>query len=109
MHIKLEDVRKILILITSPKGAVSTSTMEEISNSMSSRAPKAVVRIGDYPRREREIVATMVNSQLTSVPRLEQIFLMAESQLNKKEEIARETEEKIAILNSLTSKLPTLD
>jgi len=109
MSYKLEDARKILILITSPKGAVSTSTMEEISNSLNSKAPKAVVRIGDYPRRSGEIVVTQVSSQLTSVPGLEQIFVRAEVELNKKAEIAKETEERIAVMSALSRNLPVLD
>jgi cell division GTPase FtsZ len=105
----LENARKILILITSPKGAVSVGTFDEIANSLNEKAPKAVIRIGDYPRRETEIVVTQVSSQLTSIPRLEQIFLKAETHMQKRDQIKLETEEKVAVLKAFGRNLPTLD
>jgi hypothetical protein len=99
----------MLVLITSPKGAVSTGTMEEIANSLNARAPKAIIRIGDYPRRRWEIVVTHVSSQLTSLPRLEQIFLTAEKQIARRAEIVKETEEKISVMTALGGNLPRLD
>ncbi len=106
---KIEDVRKMLVLITAPKGAISTTVMEEITNSLNARAPKAIIRVGDYPRRRMEIVVTHVSSQLTSLPRLEQIFLSAEKQLARRSEINKETEEKISVLTALAGNLPTLE
>jgi hypothetical protein len=55
------------------------------------------------------IVVTQVSSLLVSIPRLEQIFIKAENQMQKREQIAVETKEKIAVLSAFGRNIPTLD
>jgi cell division GTPase FtsZ len=109
LSIKLEDARRILVLISAPKDAISTATLEEISNSLQEKAPRAVIRIGDYPRRAKEVSVTLINSQLTKVPRLEHLFVQAEDLLKKQQEIKTETETKIERMFSFSRNVPVLD
>jgi len=109
VNFQFGDARKILMLASAPKGVISTSIMEEMSNWLNSKAPKAIVRLGDYPRRSSEIVVSMISSRLTSVPRLEEIYVRAEKQIANKIEIDRGTVEKITLMSALSRALPTLD
>jgi len=109
LRIELHDSRKILVLVTSPKDAISVNTLEEISGYLQSKAPSAIVRIGDYPRRARDVSVTLVSSQLTKVPRLENILIQAEEHFRKRKEIDRRTDVELSEITLLRSKLPTLD
>ena len=109
LNIELENARKILLLVCAPKDTLSVSTLEEITNYLQAKSPKAVVRIGDYPRRGQEISVTLIASKLTKATRLETLFVKAEALFKKKEEIYQETEEKIEQLQLLTRNIPVLD
>ena len=105
----MDDARKILLLITAPKDAVQVSTMEEISNSFLEKSPKAVIRIGDYPRKGNEISVTLIASQLTKVPRLERLFMQAERLFRVQQEIKEESDIKIERMKEFSKNIPTLD
>jgi len=105
----LADARKILTLITAPRDVITLSIAEEIFSSLQDRAPKAVVRMGDYPRRAKEISITLIASKLTEVPRLERLYRQAEELVKKREIIDREAEDRIRQLHEAGKNLPTLE
>jgi cell division GTPase FtsZ len=105
----MEDARKTLTLISGPKEVLNLAMLEEISGFLQDKAPKAVIRIGDYPRRRHEIAVTVVISQLTHVTRLETLFKKAEELFTKREEISTETAWKIDQLRESTKNIPVLD
>jgi len=107
--VEMQDARKILALVSAPQDVLNLSMLEEFSGFVHDKAPKAVVRIGDYPRRNREISVTVAVSQLTKVARLESLFLKAEALFQKREEINKETEREIKQMREFSSNLPTLD
>jgi hypothetical protein len=61
------------------------------------------------PRRGKEISVPLIASQLTKAPRLETLFIQAEDLFKRKDEINRETEEKIDQLQLPTRNIPVLD
>lgn len=109
LGIDLEHARKILVLVTSPKDYLSTSVLEEIFGYFEQKVPKAVIRIGDYPRRDKEISVTLIASELVLVSRLERLFLQAEECMVKQKEISRETVAKNELRQERYADLPTLD
>jgi len=109
LGIEMEDARKSLTLISGPKEVLNLAMLEEISGFLQDKAPKAVIRIGDYPRRRHEIAVTIVISQLTHVTRLEALFSKAEELFTKREEITAETAWKINQLRESTKNIPVLD
>ena len=109
LSIKLEDARKILVLVVAPKDTMQVSTLEEISNSLQERASKSVVRIGDYPRKGHDVSVTLVASQLTRVPRIERLFLQAEDLFKRQQEINEESGTKIERMWEFGRNIPTLD
>ncbi len=109
LKIELDDARKILSLITAPKDVITLSIVEEIFSALQEKSPKSVVRMGDYPRRSKEISMTVIASKLTSVPRVERIYRQAEELVQKREAIDKEAEEKIKALQETGKNLPSLE
>jgi tubulin-like protein CetZ len=109
LSIKLEDARKILVLVTAPKDVITVNALEEITSFLQGKCPEGIIRIGDYPRRSKDIVVTLIGSQLTKVPRLESLFEKAIATFKKKDEIKQETMAKIDQMYALGGNLPRLD
>jgi len=109
VSIDLEDARKILILLTAPRGVITLSAIEEVATLLQERAPKAVVRMGDYPRRGKEVSLTLLASGLARVGRVENLFLQATDLLEKQVEIDKETQEQVKEMHHTGDELPTLD
>jgi cell division GTPase FtsZ len=109
LGINIEDARKTLAMISGPKEVLNLAMLEEISGFLQDKAPKAVMRIGDYPRRRHEIAVTIVVSQLTQVTRLETLYHKAEKLFTKQEEISVETAWKIDQLRESSKNIPILD
>lgn len=109
MDIDLKHSRKLLLLITAPKHVISVVALEEIFGYLQQKAPKAVIRMGDYPRRGKEISVTLVASQLTEVTRLEPLFFRAERLFKNQEDISREAIAKVEVMRELHRTIPTLD
>lgn len=109
LSIDMEDARTILGLVCAPKDVITMSALADISKSIEERSPHAVVRIGDYPRRGKEISITLILSTLTAVDRMESLFVRAEDLLKKQQEMEKEAELKIAQMYARGGKIPTLD
>lgn len=109
VSINLEDARRILILLTAPKGVITLSAIEEVATLLQERAPKAVVRMGDYPRRGKEVSLTLLASGLARVGRVENLFLQATDLFEKQAEIESETQEQVKEMHHTGDELPTLD
>lgn len=107
--INLEDARRILVLLTAPKGVITLNALEEVATLLQERAPKAVIRMGDYPRRGKEVSLTLLVSGLAQVARLENLYLQATDLFKKQVEIDKETQEQVQQLHQTGDKLPTLD
>ena len=109
LGIDIEDAGKILALISAPKDITTLTALEEISLYLQERAPKAVIRIGDYPRRGKEISLTLIASKLTKVPRVEDLYQRAKVVFVQQEKIDHEAKEKMAVIRGAGEGLPTLD
>lgn len=106
---ELANARKILALFTAPKDIITLGIVEEVYSFLQDKAPKAIVRMGDYPRRKREISMTLIASQLTEVPRVERLYRHAAKLVKKQEEINRKAEKRIKKLQEAGKNLPTLE
>jgi len=109
LNINMEDARKVLALVCAPKDVITMSALAEITNSLEGRSPQSVVRIGDYPRRGKETSVTVVLSTLTSVDRMESLFVRAEDLLKKRQKIEKEADLKIEQMYTRGGDVPTLD
>ena len=108
LNVNVEDAGKILVIISGPKDANTLSVLGELSNSLQEKAPKSIIRIGDYPRNSKEIAVTVVLSRLTSVPKIEELFTRAEYHLKKRQEIEMEARQKKRLYKT-SANIPSLD
>jgi len=107
--VNLEDARKILVLLTAPKGAITLNALEEVATMLQERAHKAVLRIGDYTRIGKDVSLILLVSGLTKVARVENLYLQATDLFKKQASIDREARDLVQQLTSTGDKLPTLD
>ena len=109
LKVNMEDARTILALVCAPKDVITLNALADISNALQERSPKSVIRIGDYPRRGKEVSLTVILSTLTSSHRMEDLFTRAEHFLEKEQEITKEAELKIMQMHEKSAKIPSLD
>lgn len=108
LRVNIEDARRILVLVTAPKEAITLNAMEETYDFLQERSPKAVIRMGDYPRRGKEISVTVIASKITAVPRMENLFLRAEHMIKQRQEIEKEAEQQIQTMHLTGANIPSL-
>ena len=109
LRIDLKDARRILVLVSAPKEVLTLGLLQEIFTYLQDKSPESIVRIGDYPHSEREFTVSLIASELTKVPRLENMYLLAEVQLKKGGDIRKETRQKIKEIYELSLNLPSLE
>ena len=109
LRIELKDARRILVLVSAPKNVLTLGLLEEIFSYLQDKSPEAVVRIGDYPHVGNEFSVSLIASELTKVPRLENMYLRAEEQFKRGGEIKKETGQKIRKIYELSRNLPALE
>lgn len=108
LRVSLAEATKILVLVSGPRDVITLPVLSEIVSSLQEKSPKAVVRIGDYPRRGKEVSVTLILSRLTSVPRVEELFTRAERLLVNQEETEKQIEQKIRLMHETSAKIPLL-
>ncbi len=109
LSINMEDARKILVLLTAPKAVITLHALEEVATLLQERAPKAVIRMGDYPRRGRDVSLTLLVSDLARVARVENLYLHARDLFEKQADIDSETKEQVQLMHQTGDELATLD
>lgn len=108
LSIDLKDARRFLALVSAPRDVLSVTILDEISGYLQTKSPKAVVRIGDYPRRDREVSVTIIASELTKVSKIENMNLLAEESFAKEKQIEQETKEEVNKMMETAKNIPTL-
>jgi cell division GTPase FtsZ len=109
VNVDLQNARKILVLVTCPADYLSTTVLEEIFGYFEQKSPKAEIRIGDYPRRDKEISVTLIASEFVKVSRIERLIDQAEGAIENKDDIGREKTTKIELMKEFIDKIPSLD
>jgi len=108
MAADMKDCRRIMCLVSAPKDVLSVTIMDEIAGYLQEKAPKAIIRIGDYPRRDRQVAVTLTLSELTRSTKIEQMNQQAEQLFNRQKELEAETKEEINKLKDTAKNLPNL-
>jgi cell division GTPase FtsZ len=109
LTVNIADAGKILVIISGPRDASTLAVFGELSNTLQEKAPKSIIRIGDYPRSTNEISVTVALSKLTSIPKVEDMFKRGEYLLKKREEIEKEMQNKIKTIYNTGRNIPSLD
>ncbi len=109
LSVDMEYARRTLCLVCAPKDVITLTALQEISSLFQRKSPESVVRIGDYPRRGKDISVTLILSKLTQVARLENIFGRAENIFNRQEEMEVSAARNIEKVYEMTKNLPDLE
>ncbi|MFC2041880.1 hypothetical protein ACFLTV_00010 [Chloroflexota bacterium] len=109
LKVNVEDARTILALVCGPEDVITLNALADISNALQERSPKSVIRIGDYPRRGKEVSLTVILSNLTASHRMDRLFTRAEDFLQENEGIGREAALRITLMHEKSAKIPSLD
>ena len=109
LGIELANARKLLVLVSAPREVITVNAIEDITTYLQKKCPSSVIRIGDYPRRFREVVVSIIASDLVKVPGLEKLLTQAETLLQKREIIEKDNQLMRDRLNTFGASLPTLD
>lgn len=105
----LVDARKILCLVCAPKEITTLNALEGISARLKKASPEAEVRIGDYPRRDKEISVTVIASKLIRSARINELYTQAPEILKRKEEIDKQAQEAIQAMHDKGKDIPSFD
>jgi len=103
-----KDTGSALYLLSAPTRDMNMDMVKELGDYLSSIAPQAIIRYGDYPRNGSNLKITVILSQLSSVEKVKGYYirmpdLMAEQQ--KKEEAS---EAKLKALVTASASVPSL-
>jgi cell division GTPase FtsZ len=106
--INLKDARRLLVMLCAPKEYITQSALQEIYQALLDNAPQAEIRIGDYPRRKREVSLTIAASELVSIPRVEKLYEDAKKTLKTQMLINEETRNLINGMKEKAEEIPKL-
>ena len=106
--INLGDARRLMAILCAPKEYITQSALQEISQTLLDNAPQAEIRIGDYPRRRREVSVTIVASELVKIPRVEKLYEDATKTFEAKKVTEGQTRDLITELKEKAEEIPRL-
>jgi len=106
--INLKDARKLLAMLCAPKEYITQPALQEIYHTLLDKAPEAEVRIGDYPRRDKEVSVTIIASELVEIPRVERLYTRGLQTLKTQKEIRAKTGKLIQKRKDMGKDIPRL-
>ena len=106
--INLKDARRLMVMLSAPKEYITQASLQEIYQALLEISPQAQIRIGDYPRRRREVSLTIVASELVSIPRVEKLYEKAPKTFETQKITDVQTRELINELKAKANYLPRL-
>jgi cell division GTPase FtsZ len=106
--VNLKDARKFLAMLCAPKEYITQAALQEIYQTLLDHSPQAEIRIGDYPRRGREVSLTVVASELVRIPRVENLYEEATKTLETQRVTKAQTGNLINELREKAKDIPRL-
>ena len=107
-NIDLADTRRLMAILCAPKEYITQSALQEIYHTLLDNAPQAEIRMGDYPRRHREVSITIVASELVRIPRVERLYEDAKKTFEARKILEEETKNLISELKEKALDIPRL-
>jgi len=105
----LKDACSALYLLSAPNAEMNMDLVKELGDYLHELAPEAIIRYGDYPRRESALKITVILSQLKRVEKVKEYYnkltAAIKEQKRQKEDIEAELEELIDASRTVPSLL----
>jgi tubulin-like protein CetZ len=103
-----KDSSKVIYAISGPPSEMNMDMVKSVSDYLKEIAPNALIRGGDFPGEKHFIDVTLILSQLSAIPKIEQFFQKALQYSSDNKTQIEETRKKIQALNDLGKGLPSL-
>ncbi len=103
-----KDSASALYLLSAPTGEMTMDLVKELQDYLSEVAPEAVIRNGDYPRREATLKITLILSQLSSVQEVLGYYDKMPELIQKKECRQKSSEAGLGELRKASMLVPSL-
>jgi cell division GTPase FtsZ len=74
LECKPKDTGRALYLLSAPDKDTNMDTVKELGDYLKSIAPEAIIRYGDYPRKEGTLTVSVILSELKNVEKVKHIY-----------------------------------
>jgi cell division GTPase FtsZ len=74
LECSLKDSNRALYLLSAPASEMNMDLVKELGEYLAEVSPGAIIRCGDYPRRERTLTITVILSQFTHVDKIKNYY-----------------------------------
>jgi len=103
-----EDSASALYLLSAPTEEMTMGLVKELTDYLGEVAPEAVIRYGDYPRRESTLKVTLILSRLSAVGEVKEYYDKMPSVIQKQEWRQEGNEAKLRELMDASTPVPSL-
>jgi len=103
-----KDSASALYLLSAPTEEMTMDLVKELQDYLGEVAPEAVIRNGDYPRREATLKITLILSQLSSVQEVMEYYDKMPELIQKKECRQKSSEAGLGELKKASMLVPSL-
>ncbi|MFC1983955.1 tubulin/FtsZ family protein [Chloroflexota bacterium] len=103
-----KDAASALYLLSAPAEETTMNLVNELVDYLGEVAPRAMIRYGDYPRRESTLKTTVILSQLNSVDKVVEYYNQVPRLLREQEQIQGENDNKLDKVTKSSKMVPSL-
>jgi cell division GTPase FtsZ len=103
-----QDSASVLYLISGPTQEMTMDLVKELGAYLGEVAPQAIVRYGDYPRRESTLKITLILSQLSSVKVVKEYYDRMPDLILERERREMQNQSNLRELESASIAVPSL-
>jgi cell division GTPase FtsZ len=103
-----KDASSALYLLSAPTGEMNMDMVKELGDYLRDVASTAVIRYGDYPRRDGKLTITLILSRLTNVEKIRKYYYELPEIIQEKKGKQEDIEEKLRKLLDASSAIPSL-
>ena len=103
-----KDACSALYLLSAPTTEMNMNLVKELADYLSELAPGAVIRYGDYPRRDSALKITVILSQLKRVERVKEYYQKLSAALKEKKRRQEEIEAELKELIDASDTIPSI-
>jgi hypothetical protein len=102
------DSGSALYLLSAPAKEMNMDLVKELGDCLRDVAPEAIIRYGDYPRRQRTLRTTVILSQLKDVEKIREYYRKLPDFIQEKERRQEDVEAKLKELIDASTAVPSL-
>ncbi len=103
-----EDSGSALYLLSAPSSEMNMDLVKELGESLREIAPDAIIRYGDYPRKQNSVRTTVILSQFKDVEKIREYYRRLPGLIQEKDRRQVDIEAKLKELIDASTEVPSL-